>query len=57
MRALSDALGAGVLVVKELGLSSNAIQNQGLTDLCEGLIKNKDALSKLWLYGSFILSV
>lgn len=53
MQTLSEALDAGVLAVKELGLSSNAIQNQGLTSLCEGLSRSKNALSKLWLYGSF----
>lgn len=57
MEVLGKAMGSGVLAVKELGLSSNAIQNQGLTDLCSGLIKSKVALSKLWLYGSFILSM
>lgn len=57
IQTLSEALDASVLAVKELGLSSNAIQNQGLTSLCEGLSRSKNALSKLWLYGGFTDSI
>ena len=56
MEVLAKAIADGVLRVKEIGLSSNPIGNEGLQALCDGLVKANTPLTKWWLYSISVYS-
>lgn len=56
MEVLGKAIADGVLRVKEIGLSSNPIGNEGLQALCDGLVKASTPLTKWWLYSISVYS-